>query len=92
MTTPYTREEINDMDDNLLLNLIKSNSPRLYPHCLIGQPLEEARKKFTEFAKSKIEILVTDKDTCCMDFNTTYFYCKVDENDIITEIWNVFAQ
>jgi hypothetical protein len=45
MTTPYTKEEINYMTDNFIIELYKEKSPRVYPYCLIGQSIHEARKK-----------------------------------------------
>lgn len=90
MTTPFTREEINTMDDNLFLDLIKNSPSRFYPYCLVGENIHEARIKFKTWTKGKVEILISDKDTCAMDYNTSYFYCHTNEDDIITEIWKAF--
>ena len=90
MTTPYTREEINLMTIELLLELDKKKSPRVYPYCLIGQLIHGARKQMKEWSKTSVEILISGKDACAMDFNTNYYYCNIDENNIITEIWNAF--
>lgn len=91
MTTPYTREEINAMDDEIFLELIKNNSPRLYPNCLIGQNIHQARTQISEWTIAPVQILIFRKDECHKDHNTCYFYCNIDENDIITEIWNAFS-
>ena len=87
MTTPFTREEIDTIPDDILLELINNNSPRLYPHCLIGQNIHQARKQFKEWTKGQVEILIHEKDKCEKDYNTCYFYCHINEDDIITEIW-----
>ena len=90
MITPYTREELNAMDDNLLLEQIKNNDPRLYPHCLVGQNIHEARKQISEWTTASVEILISGKEGCAMDYNTCYFYCDVDKDEIITKIWKAF--
>ena len=55
-----------------------------YPNCLIGLELDEARKQMNEWSKVKIEILIEGKEACFMDFNTIYFFCEIDANNIIT--------
>ena len=90
MSIPYTREEINLMPNELLLELYKEKSLRLYPYCLIGDTISNARKKMTEWSKTKVDILISGKDGCSMDINTCYWYCNIDENDIIKEIWRAF--
>jgi hypothetical protein len=90
MTTPLTRKEMDEMADNVLLEFIMNGSPRLYPQCLVGQKIDEARKQFKEWTKAKVEILIADRDGCSMDYNTCYFYCYVNGDDIITKIWKAF--
>jgi hypothetical protein len=43
----------------------------------------------TEWSTTKVELLVNG-DASCMDCNTIYWYCKTDENNIITEITKLF--
>lgn len=92
MTTPYTREELNAMDDYVLLERIKNNDPKMYPHCLIGKNIHEARKQISEWTKAKVEILISGKEGCVMDYNTCYFYCDIDKDEIITNIWKSFDE
>jgi len=46
---PYTLEELDEMSIELYIELVEIKSPRLYPYCLIGLPLSEARKKMSEY-------------------------------------------
>jgi len=36
------------MSVELLIELNKNKSPRMYPYCLIGDDINEARKRMTE--------------------------------------------
>lgn len=90
MSTPYTRDELKKIDDVVLLSLIREKSPRLYPYCLVGQHIEEAKKKYAEWTKDykdEVEILVANNNCSLMDIRKTYLYCELDENDVITGIY-----
>ncbi len=71
MTTPYTRE-LDAMSNELIIELDKNKSSRMYPYCLIGYDIHEARKRMTEWSKSKVELLILGIDGCSMDINTCY--------------------
>ena len=88
---PYTREEINAMPDKLLIELYKTESHRFHPYCLIGLPISEVREKMTEWFKGRgrIEILIAGKQASFGDTRVLTWFCNVDENNIMTEIWDL---
>ena len=88
---PYTIEEEDDMSSKELLELFGKKSPRLHPYCLIGQPLSEVRRIMKERFKGRghVQIMVNG-ELSYMDMRVSYWYCNVDENNIMTEIWPVF--
>jgi hypothetical protein len=89
MTTPFTKEEINSMPNNILLELYKEQSSRLYPYCLKGQHIDDAKKRMKEWTNGRGVILISGKDGCAMNFNTTYYYCTINnETNIITKIYS----
>ena len=90
MSTPYTREEIDLMSTELLIELYNKKSSLLHPYSLIGTDILDARKQMTYWSKSKVEILISGKNGCSMDFYTSYWWCNIDENNIITKIWKAF--
>jgi hypothetical protein len=87
---PYTRKEIEDMPTTRLLKLTREKSPRLPPFCFIGKPLEESRTQMTQWCKNPVVILISGKETCSMNYKTSYWYCTIDEQNIITDIWRAF--
>lgn len=91
MEAPYTKEELRAMTAKQILAL-PEKCPRLYPYCLIGLHIDDARDHMNEWCKhigNKAEIL-TSGQGCLMDINTTYYYCELDENNIMTDVRNVF--
>ena len=84
---PYAREEINAMHYKQVIELTEAKSPRLHPYCLIGLPLCEVREKMREWFKGRrIEILVEGKQASFGDTRVLTWFCKVDENNIMTDI------
>lgn len=91
METPYTKEELRAMSVKELLALPKK-CPRLHPYCLIGLHIDEVRNRMKEWSKNigfYVEML-TSGQICLMDINTTYYYCEVDENGIMTDVRDLF--
>ena len=93
METPYTKEELRAMSAKELLALPKK-CPRLHPYCLIGLHIDEVRNRMKEWSKNigfYVEML-TSGQICLMDINTTYYYCEVDENGIMTDVRDLFDE
>ena len=88
MEAPYTKEELRGMPDEELLKIPKK-SPRLHPYCLIGLHIDEVRQRMKEW-NPNAKILISGKDGCAMSFNTVYYYCTVDENDIMSDVFPAF--
>jgi len=85
---PYTHEELRAMSFDLLMEIQEKKSPRLYPYCLIGLPLSEAREKMAEWHKGRdVEILIAGKELCFGDMRVSSWFCKIDENNIMTDVW-----
>ena len=89
MEPPYTKEELLAMSDEEILK-IPIKTPRLHPYCLVGLHIDEVRHRVKEWFPVKVEILISGKDGCAMDFNTVYYYCNVDENNIMKEVFPAF--
>ncbi len=89
MEAPYTKEELRTMPTEELLK-IPRKSPRLHPYCLVGLHIDEVRQRVKEWFPIKVEILISGKDGCAMDFNTVYYYCEVDENNIMLKVFPAF--
>ncbi len=89
MEAPYTKKELIAMSAEEIFKIPK-NSPRLYPYCLVGLHIDEVRQRVKEWFPIKVEILISDKDGCAMDFNTVYYYCEVDENNIMKKVFPAF--
>jgi hypothetical protein len=88
MTTPFTKEEINSMPNNVLLELYKEQSIRLYPYCLKGQHIDEAKKYITEWNNGCYGmIIISGKDGCATNL---YYYCATNNENIITKIYGTF--
>ena len=87
---PYTLEELDEMSIELYIELVEIKSPRLYPYCLIGLPLSEARKKMSEYfgEGARVEILIAGKQICLMDIRVVSWFCTIDENNIMTDVWS----
>ncbi len=88
METPYTKEELRVMPDEELLK-IPIKSSRLHPYCLVGLHINEVRQRMKEWNPNS-KILISGKDGCAMSFNTVYYYCTVDENDIMSDVFPEF--
>ena len=92
MEAPYTKEELIAMTTKELLEL-PEKCPRLYPYCLIGLHIDVVRSRMDEWCKNmgyKAELL-TSGQGCIMNMMTTYYYCKLDENNIMIDVNNVFT-
>jgi len=92
MEAPYTKEELRAMTDKELLELPEKCS-RLYPYCLIGLNIDDVRRRMDEWCKNigcKAKIL-TSGQGCFMDITTTYYYCVLDENNIMIDVYNAFT-
>jgi len=103
MSTPYTHEEVDELFDKMLVSALKGgeyiyeiDEKRLHPYCLIGLPLSEARKKMEEWAEynnpgggRNVEILVAGKQICFGQMWKTSYFCNIDENNIMTDVWPV---
>ena len=92
MEEPYTKEDLKAMSDKEFLELPKKCS-RLHPYCLVGLHIDEVRNRMKEWVKDisiKVELLIVNKDACLMDMNTSYYYCVLDENDIMIDVFNPF--
>ena len=89
MEAPYTKEELMSMSNEEILKIPKK-SPRLHPYCLVGLHIDEVRKRMNKWIPGRVEILISGKDGCAMDFNTVYYYCEVDENNIMKEVFPAF--
>ena len=87
---PFTIEELDNMTDEQIIELHKIKSKRLHPYCLIGVNIDDARKRIKEYSKVKTELLVSGKDGCLMDINTSYWYCNVDEHNNIISLFDPF--
>lgn len=89
---PYTKEELDLMPIEKILELYIKKSYRLHPFCLIGQPLCDARRILSEWFKNQgvVEILIAGKELYLGDPRVSYWYCNVDENNIMTDVWKVF--
>ena len=87
---PYTRKEIEDMPTIKLLKLMRKKSPKLHPFCFIGKPLEDSRIQMKQWCKNPVFILISSTETSYMKYNTSYWYCTIDEQNIITDIWWAF--
>ncbi len=85
---PFTKEELKNISDDDIIRLFNEKSKRLYPFCLIGLDLDEARQKMKEY-NEYVEIL-TDGDACIMDTRISYYIAKIDNNKIITDLNNLF--
>ena len=87
---PYTREELDAMPDKLVIELYKTKSPRLHPFCLIGLPISEVREKMREWFKGRCqtEILIAGKEASFGDTRVLTWFCNVDENNIMIDIWD----
>lgn len=87
MEAPYTKEELRAMSDNELLSL-PHKCPRLHPYCLIGLHIDEARNRMDEWCKQMgiTALMMTDGEGCLMDPRVSYWYCKVDEKSIMTDV------
>jgi hypothetical protein len=86
---PFTHEELESFTNEQINELLKSKSPRLYPYCLIGLPLDEARIKLSDWWKGRcdnVELLVSGKEMDMGYFHKMTWFCCVDENNIITNI------
>ena len=85
---PYTREEIYAMHYKQVIELSKAKSPRLHPFCLIGLPITEVREKMREWFKGRCqtEIIIAGKEASFGDTRVLTWFCKVDENNIMTDI------
>ena len=88
MEVPYTKEELRTMPDEELLK-IPRKSPRLHPYCLVGLHIDEVRQRMKVW-NPNAKILICDKDGCAMDFNTVYYYCEVDENNVMNKVFPAF--
>ena len=91
MEHPYTKEELMAMSDEEIIR-IPMRSKRLHPYCLVGLHIDEVRQRMKEWMQGKVEILISGKDVCLMDYNTVYYYCNVDENNIMIEVFPVFTE
>ena len=95
MSKPYTHEDIVLMSTERYLELVEMKSRFLHPYCLIGLPLSEARKKMADwvehygYSRDSVKILVAGKDEYFGDTHIDYWYCTVDENNIMTDVWPV---
>jgi hypothetical protein len=85
MEVPYTKEELRAMPDEELLK-IPRKSQRLHPYCLVGLHIDEVRQHMKQW-NPNAKILISGKDGCAMDFNTVYYYCEVDENNIMKKVF-----
>jgi len=85
MSAPYTREDLNNMSDETLIELMKTKSRRLYPYCLIGENFDIAKVKAKEWSKS-IQLINTKYDAFIMEHHIEYFAAEIDENNIITDL------
>ena len=43
-----------------------------------------------QYDNSPVYILVAGINECSMDMRISYYYCNVDENNIVTDIWDAF--
>lgn len=82
---PYTHDQLAALSDKQLLELYDQQSPRLYPFCLIGMPLEDARRQYQQWARCKVSLLVSGRDASLMDMRTCEHWCVVDGKDRIVE-------
>jgi hypothetical protein len=89
MEAPYTKKELIAMSAEEIFKIPKK-SPRLYPYCLVGLHIDEVRQRVKEWFPIKVEILISGKDGCAMDFNTVYYYCEVDENNMMKKVFPAF--
>ena len=92
MEAPYTKEELRAMTNKELLELPKK-CPRLYPYCLIGLHIDDVRSRMLDWCKNigyKAEILNSSQG-CLMDINTIYYCCKLDKNNIMTDVYKAFT-
>ena len=90
MSTPYTREELNNMSDETLIDLINKRSERLYPWCLIGDDFDIAKKRLFEWSDS-ICLLDARYSVCDMELHISYFIAEINEDNIITKIESMFG-
>ena len=92
MEAPYTKKELREMTVKEILEL-PEKCPRLYPYCLIGLHIDDVRNHMNDWCKNigcKTEILISGQG-CLMDINTTYYCCKLDENNIMTDVYKAFT-
>lgn len=88
MEVPYTKEELRAMPDEELLK-IPRKSPRLHPYCLVGLHIDEVRQCMKEW-NPNAKILISGKDGCAMSFNIVYYYCEVDDNNVMKKVFPAF--
>jgi hypothetical protein len=88
MEAHYTKEELRAMPDEELLK-IPRKSPRLHPYCLVGLHIDEVRQRMKEW-NPNAKILISGKDGCTMSFNTVYYYCEVDEHNVMKKVVPAF--
>ena len=91
--TPYTMKELESMTTEQLLQLPKK-CPRLYPYCLIGLPIDYARKRMDDWCKPNgiNAQLLTPGQGCSMNVSINYYWCELDEHNIVCDIssWRDF--
>jgi hypothetical protein len=91
MGVPYTKEEIRAMTTKEILEL-PEKCPRLYPYCLIGLHIDDVRNRMDDWCKiigCNIKIIISGQ-CCLMDINTTHYYCELDKNNIMTDVYEIF--
>ena len=88
MKVPYTKEELRAMTCKEIMALPKK-CPRLHPYCLIGQHIDDVRKRMDEWSKNigcNFEIL-TPKQCCSLNASISYYWCDLDENNIMIDVY-----
>lgn len=85
---PYTKEELRAMPDEELLK-IPRKSLRLHPYCLVGLHIDEVRQRMKQW-NPNAKILISGKDGCAMSFNIVYYYCEVDDNNVMKKVFPAF--
>lgn len=90
MEDAYTKEQINSIPIEELLTLFRAKSRKLYPYCLLGLHIDQVKKYMNErLAPDKVVILI-DGESFLMESNTHYWYSKVDQNNMMIDIWSPF--
>jgi hypothetical protein len=85
---PFTREELNNIPEQEILSMYDNKNSKLYPFCLIGYNLDEAKKMLNKHNPSAY--ILTNGQATFGNFQDTYYLATINDNKIITGIRSFF--